>query len=356
MKRMAVLFLMVVTCSAGPAAAQALDGGAPDAQPLRLTLSVDAGPPAWSFTAFQATTSQVRRPLQNLPRRQASMVGYLEDPIVSSKVRVRYELGFENTAPDRVEFFYAKCGCFGGDATGPGPGAADDLDFTQLFVQGEYAPSERFSAFAELPIRWIMPQHFNPATIPPSGETFGDTRGLADIRAGAKFAVSTNERHTFTLQLKAFLPTGDANEGLGTDHLSLEPAALYFHQFNRGQLEAEAGIWLPYGGASAAGVAGADPDDDYAGKVFFWGVGPSFNVVNTDRLRVAPVVELIGWHVLGGFSAPIFFEEGTKIYNLKIGARVTMNNQASIYVGYGQALTDATWYQNILRFEFRQAF
>jgi hypothetical protein len=359
-----VLFLMVVTLGAlsVPAAAQVLQSAGADAQPLRLTLSLNDGPAPWSFTAVEqaATTKpQVRPALQSsaFSRRRASMVGYLDDPIVSSKVRIRYELGFENTAPDRAEFFYAKCGCFGGDAPGPRPGAAIDLDFTQFFVQGEYSPNERFSVFGELPIRSIKPQDFNPLTVPPSGETFGDESGIGDIRAGAKVAVSGNDRYTFTLQLKAFLPTGEADQGLGTDHVSLEPSALYFRQFNRGAIEAQGGIWLPYGGADATGVGivGVDPDDDYAGRIFFYGFGPSVDVIRTDRVRVSPIVELIGWHVLGGFSAPNIDADGTKIYNIKFGARVTMN-QGSFYFGYGKALTDATWYENILRFEYRHGF
>ena len=40
------------------------------------------------------------------------MVGYIDDPVVSSKIRVRFETGMHNRAPDRAEFFYAKCGCY----------------------------------------------------------------------------------------------------------------------------------------------------------------------------------------------------------------------------------------------------
>jgi hypothetical protein len=358
MRAVRVLLLMVVTVGAFsvPAAAQVLQNAGAGAQRLRLTAPPNEadGPPPWSFTAAGQTTTakpQVRPALQNTatPRRRASMVGYLDDPIVSSKVRARYELGFENTVPDRAEFFYAKCGCFGGDAPGPGPGAAADLDFRQAFILGEYAANDRVSIFGELPIRWISPQSFIPGT----GAAFGDQSGLGDIRAGAKVSLSGDDSYTFTLQVKAFLPTGAADEGLGTDHLSLEPSALYFRQFNRGAIEAQGGIWLPYGGAD--GLADG-LHEHFAGNIFFYGFGPSVDVVSTDRLRVSPIVELIGWHVLGGYAAPGVDAEGTKIYNIKFGARVTMNNQGSFYFGYGKALTDATWYENILRFEYRHGF
>ena len=83
--------------------------------------------------------------------------------------------------------------------------------------------------------------------------------------------------------------------------------------------------------------------------------------MRTDRVRVAPVVELIGWRVLDGFQtiAPALGDadaSGTNIVNLKFGARVVWNNRGSVYVGYGKALTDAMWYDDILRFEYRQGF
>ena len=46
---------------------------------------------------------------------------------------------------------------------------------------------------------------------------------------------------------------------------------------------------------------------------------------------------------------------GTNIVNLKIGGRFVVD-QGSFYVGYGHALTDAAWYNDILRFEYRWSF
>jgi hypothetical protein len=40
-----------------------------------------------------------------------SMVGYIDDPIVSSKIRIRFDDDFDDEFPDRSEFIYAKCGC-----------------------------------------------------------------------------------------------------------------------------------------------------------------------------------------------------------------------------------------------------
>ncbi len=97
------------------------------------------------------------------------MIGYIDDAIIGSQVRVRFDVGLGNRAPDRAEFFYAKCGCFADpalgelfdpNAPGPRPNVATELDFKQLMVEAEYALGRHFAVFGELPLRWITPQAF----------------------------------------------------------------------------------------------------------------------------------------------------------------------------------------------------
>jgi len=92
--------------------------------------------------------------------------------------------------------------------------------------------------------------------------------------------------------------------------------------------------------------------------VIYYGIGPSYEVYRSSTVRVAPVVELVGWHVLGGFQTSAGSDSplgGWDIVNLKFGARVLFNDRGSIYVGYGHALTTDSWYKNILRLEYRMA-
>ena len=86
--------------------------------------------------------------------------------------------------------------------------------------------------------------------------------------------------------------------------------------------------------------------------------GFQFELVSTDRVRFAPVLELVGWHVLGGqqqAAGTLGPAEGTNIVNLKVGARTNIGRY-SWYVGYGRALTDAVWYSDIVRVEYRFSF
>jgi hypothetical protein len=290
------------------------------------------------------------------PRRRGSMVGYIDDPIVSSKIRVRFETGRHNRVPDRAEFFYGKCGCYRDldpshpaydpDAAGPGPGAADDLNFQQFYVLAEYAATDRFSAFAELPVRWLQPQTVG---------VFDDQSGLSDLRAGAKFGVAATDVMSLTAQVKMFLNSGDSRQGLGTGHASIEPGLLYHRNLSeRAAIATQFSLWLPFGGSNGVPTS---VDEKFAGSVLSYGIGPSYQIFSSERIQFAPVVELVGWHVLGGFQTTATSDaSGTDIVNLKFGARATWTNGGSIYAGYGRALTDATWYEDIFRFEYRLSF
>jgi hypothetical protein len=359
MKHLAVLCVCaLLTAGTSSAEAQRLPFAAGTVTPA----GDDLGPQPTGAPATQGQSAQVqpvREPPPPRPRRRGSMVGYVEDALIESKVRIRFDAALENAVPDRAEFFYAKCGCyrdldpndpaFDPESPGPRPGLATEVDFRQLYLSAEYAFTPRVSAFGQLPFRWLAPQSFEPGT-----GSFSNQSGIDDIRAGLKFGLVATEAQSVTGQVKFFFPTGDAARGLGTDHATVEPALLYYQRVNDlVSLESQFGVWLPVGGADPVPITG---EGTFAGDVLFYGIGSSFSVARTDRVRLAPVVELVGWRVLNGFqSAAVGDASGTNIVNLKLGAR-TVFAQGSIYVGYGLALTDASWYDDIVRFEYRYEF
>jgi hypothetical protein len=306
------------------------------------------------------TTAPAKEP--SGPPLEGSMVGYVDDAIVASQIRVRFDAGFKDNAPDRAEFFYPQCGCNGGGAPGPKPGASNDINFQQLYFQAEYAPVHRFSVFTEVPFRWIQPQSFIPGTFAGT-TTFSNQSGISDVRAGFKLAVTASSDHSLTLQFKAYFPSGDGSRGLGTAHYSVEPSLLYYQKLSeRWAVESQVGGWIPINGSSLAGVG------NYAGNIFFYGFGPSYQLVNRENIKFAPVVELFGWYVLGGLetlgtgllppaaTATVADASGTSIVNLKIGARTSFGRHSSIYVGFGQAVTHEVWYEHIVRAEYRYTF
>jgi hypothetical protein len=334
--------------------------GAQEQQQPSNTLTLSATPPA---PEVQQTAKPTRPPVR-AARRRGSMVGYIEDASVRSQLRFRFDSGFGNNVPDRAEFFYAKCGCYqldpppfqDPDAPGPGPGVPTELDFQQFYAFGEAALGDRFSLFGELPIRAIQPQGF--LDFGPDYAPFPDSSGLGDIRFGVKGALLASDEAGLTIQGRMSAPSGNAAKGLGSNLWSVEPALLYHQNLgDRVGLEAQFGVWLPIGGSD-----GVDSPDKFSGNVLYYGIGPSFDVVSTDRVQFSPVVELVGWHVLDGFQTacdPVacsFDAAGVNVVNLKVGARTTLADRNSFYVGYGWALTDQVWYDRLFRFEYRYTF
>jgi len=348
----------IVLGLAAPAGAQLApppDGG------LAASQALVANAPAPSLLA--QSRSQAPR-LPPVRRRRGTFVGYIDDALPESNLRIRFDTAVGNTLPDRAEFFYAKCACYRGlavaapalfdpDAPGPGPGAADDLKFQQLYLEGEYQIAPQLSILGQVPLRWLQPQSFVAGT----GPTFSNQSGLGDIRVGAKLAFVNTAVTTATVKLQFYFPSGDASKGLGTDHASVEPALLLWNELTpKVNLESQLGVWLPVGGSAPVPTAA---DGHFAGRVFYYGIGPSFTVYDAGRTRVAPVVELVGWHVMGGNQTPAdltnFDASGTNIVNLKFGVRFAVD-RGSFYAGYGRALTDSAWYTDIVRFEYRYSF
>jgi|HubBroStandDraft_1064217.scaffolds.fasta_scaffold05245_4 hypothetical protein len=337
-----------------------------------LTSDPDPNAPQQPNTAPSQPPAPPRESKSKIP---GSMVGYIDDPIVATQIRIRFDDAFEDQFPDRSEFFYAKCGCYRGlqtaippaydpNAPGPGPGVPNAINFQQLFMNVEYSPQRRFSAFVEVPIRWLQPQGFQ--TIPPF-PGFSSQGGVGDVTAGLKFAAVATEHTYVTFQLKGYFPSGDASKGLGTNHYSVEPSLLLYQQLSsRFTLEGQIGDWHPIGGSAGVSTTTSAPaSEGFAGDIFFYGIGPSYKLYQGSHVGLAPVVELFGWHVLGGFQTqPVTGTvdgaasevSGMNIVNLKVGVRTSIGFHNSFYVGFGQALTHDDWYKHIVRLEYRYSF
>jgi hypothetical protein len=336
-------------------------------------------------TAQQQSSTSPSQPAK--PRNQnklvipGSVVGYVDSAIISSQVRIRFDDAFHDSAPDRAEFFYAQCSCSGSaSALGPNfPGASNNINFQQVYIQAEYAPVSRFSIFAEVPFRWIEPQptgfltnSFDPNATPPEVPSTQTNSGISDVRAGIKLSLAASSGHSLTFQLKSYFPSGNASLGLGTAHYSVEPSLLYYQQLSqRWAIESQLGDWIPIGG-SMGELAGTQTFTNFAGNVFFYGIGPSYQLINGEQFKLAPVVELFGWYVASGQQTINPFPSltcgtpgdtgctydagGTNIVNLKVGLRASFGNHNSVYAGFGQAVTHAVWYEHIVRLEYRYAF
>ena len=264
-------------------------------------------------------------------------VGYIDSAIPIDLFRLRFDAASNSNHPNRAEFFYAK--------TGPGapglPLPERKIDYQELSVYVEKKILPNLSLFADVPIRFLNP------------EINSDHWGLSDVDAGAKYAFLTREDFVATLQLRIYAPAGDAGRGLGNDHVSVEPALLFWWRpGERWGVEGELRYWAPIGGT------------DFAGDIVRYGVGVHYDVLRSPSFWVAPVIELVGWSVLSGKEAELAPDDtatvrsaaGDTIVNLKLGVRLGLGERSDLYVGYGRALTGDHWYTDDLRVEWRWAY
>jgi hypothetical protein len=281
--------------------------------------------------------------------------GYIDSALIGNVARFRFDAGYDDNVPDRAEFFYGKCGCFrvlGADPRAPGPPKLEKgVDYQDLSGYLEYAVTDRLSGFVELPYRFLNP------------EVNANASGLADMNAGFKWAFISTDDWVMTFQFKTYAPTGDAERGLGNNHVSLEPGLLFWGRLtDKLIMEGEFRPWFPAGGT------------DFEGNILRYGLGFSYDLYHIGCARVVPVVEFVGWTILSGMQLPIPPQieltpqgfaydiipaqpaDGETIVNVKLGVRAYFAERSSLYVGYGRALTGTVWYKDMLRVEYRLAF
>ena len=233
-----------------------------------------------------------------------------------------FDAAYDFTRPTRAEFFYARS-----QPLGPGlPVPEPRIDYQDLAGYLELAATDRLSGFVEVPWRFLNP------------EVNADTNGLADMNAGFKYAFLYRNDLVATFQFRTYIPTGDASRGLGTHHVSLEPAFLFYKPWtDRLGLEGEFRYWVPIDGT------------DFAGDLIRYGVGVHYDVWKTCTLTVSPVVEFVGWTVLSGKesavtpSGAVLIEgaAGDTIVNAKMGVRCAWTGWATSTQGTG-GLSPAT--------------
>jgi hypothetical protein len=267
-----------------------------------------------------------------------SNVGYIDSAIPANTFRLRYDTAYGNNRPSRAEVFYAR-----GAPFGPGlPVPETSVDYQDISAYLELALDECTSVFGELPVRFINPV------------VNDNSAGLGDSNVGFKRAIIFGCDEVLSFQLKVYIPSGDADRGLGNHHTTIEPGLLYYKRLDDcWTMESELRYWVP-----------VDGTEGFEGEVIRYGAGVSYKWLQNCSMTVSPVAELVGWTVLSGQVAVtevpgrVAIEDaaGDTIVNAKIGLRVDLGSSGQFYLGYGRALTGDQWYDDVFRFEYRLFF
>jgi hypothetical protein len=276
-----------------------------------------------------------------------SNVGYIDSALISTHLRMRFDAAYDMNRGDRAEYYYTTAQAFGGQLVDGMPDPSVDFQYISTYL--EYALTDRFSVYADVPVLFN-----NPSIL-------ANHAGLGDMQAGFKWGLSSCCDRQLTFRLNNYIPTGDPEAWLGTGHYSIEPGILYFQRLSdRLTLEAQFKDWISVGGS----VNPAN-DEPFAGNVLQYGVGLGYDWCQHGCWKVTPVVEFVGWTVLEG-QVTDFDDQGTllgpvdasgdTIVNVKLGARITDCCGGSVYAGYGRSLTGDRWYEELFRLEFRRPF
>lgn len=265
-----------------------------------------------------------------------SGVGYIDTAVMANQLRFRFDATYDADKSNRAEYLWGWS-----PPLGPGPPKDESsTDYQRLSAYLEYAFDPMLSVFVDAGAMFANP------------EINDNSAGLGDLKTGFKLGLYADCDSLVTFQLKAYVPTGDADRALGTGHVSLEPGVLLFRRLGRFTLEAELRDWIPIGGTTGR-----------QGNILRYGVGVSTDLCSVGLPNVRPVVEFVGWSVLDGqarFLTPagVVTEDadGDTIVNVKVGTRIALREDRDLYLGYGRSLTGDRWYNDILRADIRFKF
>jgi hypothetical protein len=172
--------------------------------------------------------------------------------------------------------------------------------------------------------------------------------GLCDIIAGAKSVVLDRELLLVSTQFTTYIPSGNFLTGLGTGHVSLEPAILAALKLAPSTyLQTELAYWIPLGGTSG-----------FMGSTFHYHFALNHNLYrHGDFLNIVGTVELNGSTYRGqftdfpsGVATPL---SGRGYINMGPGIRVQFCDKVDIGVGAAFGLTQDHGPRELYRTELR---
>jgi len=246
----------------------------------------------------------------------------------------RYDSFRNLSAPRIAEYFMAKNSV---------NSANTPLSMNELTMYQEVA-SDRASFFTSMPYRTI---EF------PDGNATGHHAGFGDLTLGTKSLLLDCELLQFTFQFKTIIPVGAAPSGLGTGHVSLEPAFLLaLKLFDHTYLQSEVAYWIPIGG-----------DQVWNGPITRYQLSLNQVLLDKGPWQVIGTAEFNGWTFSHGIAEADADVDGvpqnavsasSKTYaNVGPGIRISYCENYDIGFGYAHSITEQYLGQNWYRAELR---
>src|SRR5262249_39631958 len=157
----------------------------------------------------------------------------------------------------------------------------------------------------------------------------------------------------FTFAFNTIVPSGNFNRALGTNHVSLEPAALMALKLHpRTYLQSELAYRIPVGG-----------DGTYQGPVLHYHCSLNHLLSSCGHdIQLIGVAELNGYEICGGAytdpvtGAPLSAKSIGSSISIGPGVRLVICDKIDFGVGSAFNITDDSMGDEILRVQFRWRF
>jgi len=267
---------------------------------------------------------------------------FQEGPRPVTQMNLRYEHVWDFPFPDKSEFLWAQSG-----GAGKGPHIATGATSYRDLVLYNEVGIDRFSASVAIPYVQISPDN-GPGT-----------SGFGDITIGTKSMLLDCELIQFTFAFNTIVQAGNFLTGLGTGHVSLEPAALMALKLHpRTYLQSELAYRIPIGG-----------DQTYQGPVLHYHCSLNHLLWSCGHdIQLIGVAELNGYELLGGaYSDPAVLDGNGhpiplsaktigSIINFGPGVRLVICDKIDFGVGTAFNITSNSMGDEMLRVQFRWRF
>jgi hypothetical protein len=262
----------------------------------------------------------------------ANAAFFQDGPRPVTMTRIRWDSVFNYAFPDSAEFFWAQIAL-----KGP-KNAAASLHYNELTLYQEVA-AKGASMFVEIPYLSVL-QDFNPSAA-----------GFGDMNIGAKTVLLDRELLLVATQFRTYIPMGATIKGLGTGHVSLEPAVLAALKLTPSTyMQMELAYWIPIAG-----------DPNFAGSTIHYHLSLNQNLCHLgDCFNMVATMEFNGFSYRGQYTA---FPSGAHLdlagsgfYSAGPGLRVQFCEQVDVGVGavfgFGNGHGPDQTYRTELRLRF----
>jgi hypothetical protein len=265
---------------------------------------------------------------------------FVEAPRPVTQQRLRFDADLGMDYPDRSEFFWARA-----DGKGKGPKPPTNvlgergLHYNELSIYTEAAAGNA-GLFIELPYRAVYPDRYPFAA------------GFTDMNFGVKSLLLDSDFLICSYQFRTFMPTGQAQRGLGTGHTTLEPSLLVAMKFTPETcLQGQVSEWIPIGGNSG-----------YQGSVLHYHLSLNHMLHRIlDKDPIIGTLEFNGWSFQHGcFTDPDTgqprLSSGNTYANLGCGLRMFICDRVDFGVGAAYGISVHRWGEQLYRSEIRWRF